>query len=184
MNAINKLPMRLHHNAYVVKDLETTRKFYEDTMGMPLLATWCEKADLFGKERTYCHCFFGLKDESALAFFQFADADDQAEFGPELPLSGFRHIALKVDKDHQQALLAKLKETGYDQNRYYFLDHGYCNSLYVIDPDGLIVEFCTDHPEVDKINADVLPIAHSELKRWLEGDHTPNNDAYFRQKEV
>ena len=180
---MNKLPSRLHHNAYVVKDLEQTRQFYEDTMGMPLLATWCEKADLFGKERTYCHCFFGLEDESALAFFQFADAADQEEFGPELPISGFRHIALKVEQDHQEDLLQKLKDSNYDAEKYYILEHGYCKSLYVIDPDDMIVEFCTDHPDVDKINADVLPKAHGELKRWLAGDHTPNNEAYFRHHD-
>lgn len=183
MNAINQMPLRLHHNAYVVKDLERTRQFYEDVMGMPLQATWCEKADLFGKERTYCHCFFGLEDESALAFFQFADPQDQAQFGPELALSGFRHIALKVEKAHQDALLKKLKETQYDENRYYILDHGYCYSLYVIDPDDLIVEFTVDHPNVEQINADVKPKAHSELKRWLAGDHTPNNEAYHRTQQ-
>jgi len=181
---MNKLPYRLHHNAYVAKNLEVTRAFYEDVMGMPLLATWCEKSELFGKERIYCHCFFGLKDESALAFFQFANPDDQKEFGPELPVSGFRHIALKVDKDHQQFLLKKLKEINYSTDKYYFLEHGYCNSLYVLDPDDLIVEFCTDHPDVEQINANVLPIAHTELQRWLAGDHTPNNDAYFREQPV
>lgn len=173
-------PLRLHHNAYVVQDLEKTRQFYEDMMGMPLLATWCEKTDLFGKERVYCHCFFGLQDESALAFFQFADESDQQEFGPELPVSGFRHIALKVEDAQQQQLLARLKDAQYPADRFYILEHGYCKSLYVMDPDNLIVEFCTDHPEVDRINREVLPKAHSELQRWLAGDHTPNNDAYAR----
>ena len=37
-----KLPQRLHHNARVVKDHERTRHFYEDIVGMPLLATWSE----------------------------------------------------------------------------------------------------------------------------------------------
>ncbi|MES2605568.1 MAG: VOC family protein [Pseudomonadota bacterium] len=184
MNAVQKLPMRLHHTAYVAKNLEVTRAFYEDMMGMPLMATWCEKTELFGKERVYCHCFFGLKDESALAFFQFADADDQQEFGPELPISGFRHIALKVDKAHQQELLARVKAANYPTEKYYFLEHGYCNSLYVLDPDNMIVEFCTDHPQVDQINAEVLPKARSELKRWLAGDHTPNNDSYLRQQSI
>ncbi len=184
MNAVNKLPSRLHHNAYVVKDLEKTRWFYEDVLGMPLIATWCEKTELFGKERIYCHCFFALADESALAFFQFADAEDQAEFGPDLPISGFRHIAVKVEKDLQEQQLQRLKDVGYDKNNYYVLEHGYCKSLYAIDPDGMIVEFCTDHPDVEQINADVLPIAHSELKRWLGGDHTPNNEAYHRHEEV
>ena len=63
-----KLPSRLHHTAYVSKDLEATRHFYEDILGFPLVATWCEQEALFGKERTYCHCFFGLADGSALAF--------------------------------------------------------------------------------------------------------------------
>lgn len=186
MNAPAKIPMpmRLHHNAFVAKDLEKTRAFYEDMMGMPLVATWCEKTLLFGKERVYCHCFFSLDDGSALAFFQFADADDQQQFGPELPISGFRHIAVKVEKAHQQELLRRVKAANYDPNKYYFLEHGYCNSLYVLDPDDMIVEFCTDHPQVEKINAEVAPKAHSELKRWLAGDHTPNNTAYHREQEV
>ncbi|MDT8398057.1 MAG: VOC family protein [Pseudomonadales bacterium] len=184
MSQIGKLPARLHHNAYVVKDLEKTRWFYEDILGMPLVATWCEKPMLFGKERVFCHCFFGLADESALAFFQFANPEDEAEYGPELPVSGFRHIALKVEKDHQQELLQKVKDIGYDKERYYFLEHGYCNSLYLLDPDDMIVEFCTDPPNVDQINADIRPLAHSELKRWLAGDHTPNNDLYLREQAV
>jgi len=35
MTAKNNPPSRLHHNAYVVKDLEKTRAFYEDIIGMP-----------------------------------------------------------------------------------------------------------------------------------------------------
>ena len=93
------LPSRLHHTAYVSKDLEATRKFYEDVIGLPLIATWCESDELFGKERTYCHCFFGLADGGALAFFQFADPEDQAEFGPKMPESPFHHIALNVDEE-------------------------------------------------------------------------------------
>jgi glyoxylase I family protein len=178
------IPERLHHNAYVAKDLEKTRAFYEDIIGMPLVATWCEKTELFGKERVYCHCFFGLQDGSALAFFQFANAEDQKQFGPELPISGFRHIALNCNQEQQDALMQKLKDINYDTSRYYFLEHGYCHSLYILDPDDMIVEFCVDHPEVEKINAEVLPKAHSDLKRWLAGDHTPNNEAYHREQAV
>jgi hypothetical protein len=64
---------------------------------------------------------------------------------------------------------------------YYELEHGYCHSLYVWDPNRLIVEFTVDHPEVETINRDQAKKAHSELKRWLGGDHTPNNEAYHRQ---
>ena len=73
MASTQQLPTRLHHTAYVSKNLEATRRFYEDVIGLPLVATWCESDELFGAERTYCHWFFGLADGSALAFFQFAD---------------------------------------------------------------------------------------------------------------
>jgi glyoxylase I family protein len=39
----------------------------------------------------------------------------------------------------------------------------------------MIVEFTVDHPDVEKINATRRADAHSELKRWLGGDHTSNN---------
>ena len=169
-----KLPSRLHHTAYVVKDLEATRHFYEDILGFPLVATWCEQEELFGKERTYCHCFFGIGDGGALAFFQFANADDQQEFGPELAASPFRHVALNVDEDTQAELEKRIKDAGLEAT--YVLEHGYCRSVYVVDPDGMIVEFTRDAEHADQINAIRAKDAHSELKRWLAGDHTPNND--------
>ncbi|WP_305097701.1 VOC family protein [Croceibacterium aestuarii] len=169
-----KLPNRLHHTAYVTKDLEATRHFYEDILGFPLVATWCEQEELFGKQRTYCHCFFGLGDGSALAFFQFAHDDDQAQFGPEIPSSPFIHIALNVDKETQDELEKRIKDNNLEAT--YVLEHGYCRSVYVVDPNGMIVEFTHDAPHVEQINEMRKKDAHSELKRWLAGDHTPNND--------
>jgi glyoxylase I family protein len=170
-----KLPSRLHHTAYVSRDLEKTRKFYEEIIGLPLLATWCEKDLLFGAERTYCHVFFGLADGGALAFFQFADAADQEQFGPQMPFSPFHHIALHVDKETQEGIEKRLKDAGYQEPQSFVLEHGYCRSVYVTDPNGMIVEFTHDHPDVVQINRTALGRAHSELKRWLAGDHTSNN---------
>ena len=177
MNA--KLPSRLHHTAYVTKDLEATRKFYEDVIGLPLVATWCEVDELFGAKRTYCHCFFGLGDGSALAFFQFANEEDQKLFGPEIPESPFNHIALNVDAETQQGIEERIKAAGLKDS--YVLDHGYCRSVYVKDPNGMIVEFTLDAPDADKLNAQRRQDAHSELKRWLGGDHSINNP--YRHEE-
>src|SRR5262249_42695354 len=108
-----KLPSRLHHTAYVSSNLEATRKFYEDVIGLPLMAAWCESDMLFGAERTYCHLFFGLGDGGALAFFQFAKDADQQQFGPKMPFSPFHHIALKVDKEVQDGIEKRLQAAGY-----------------------------------------------------------------------
>jgi catechol 2,3-dioxygenase-like lactoylglutathione lyase family enzyme len=170
-----KLPSRLHHTAYVSSDLERTRAFYEDVIGLPLLATWCESDMLFGAERTYCHLFFGLADGSALAFFQFVRPEDQALFGPKMPESPFHHVALAATAEVQAAVEKRLRAAGYEEPRMYVLEHGYCRSLYAVDPDGMIVEFTVDHETVAEINALRRKTAHADLKRWLAGDHTSNN---------
>jgi catechol 2,3-dioxygenase-like lactoylglutathione lyase family enzyme len=160
--------------------MEAVRTFYEDVIGFPLVATWCEQTDLFGKVRTYMHCFFEVGDGECLAFFQFADDEDAEEFGPELPLSGFRHLAMKVDQETQDGIKARLEAAGYGPPEMYILNHGYCYSLYVIDPAQLIIEFTVDDEKVDEINAARRADAHQELERWLAGDHRPNNEAYHR----
>ena len=40
--ALDRLPERLHHFGFVVKDQEVNRQFFEDVLGIPLIATWCE----------------------------------------------------------------------------------------------------------------------------------------------
>jgi glyoxylase I family protein len=172
-----RLPTRLHHTAYVTVDLEQTRAFYEDIIGLPLIATWCESDELFGEVRTYCHCFFGLEDGSALAFFQFANSRDQALFGPKMPPTPFHHIALNVDAKTQHDIEARLADAGYHAPNTYVLEHGYCRSVYAVDPNGMIVELTCDAPTATK--PDLVQArrdsAHRELARWLAGDHTSNN---------
>lgn len=170
-----KLPTRLHHTAYVTKDMETTRKFYEEVIGLPLIATWSESDELFGAVRTYCHCFFGLGDGGALAFFQFANPQDQEEFGPKMPFSPFHHIALNVDAETQKAIEERIKLAGYKPPQIFVLEHGYCRSVYITDPNGMILEFTLDAPKANEINETRRTTAHEDLWRWLKGDHTSNN---------
>ena len=174
---MTRRPTRLHHTAYVSRDLEKTRAFYEDIIGLPLEATWCESDELFGEIRTYCHCFFGLEDGSALAFFQFASPRDAEQFGPKMPDTPFHHIALNVDAATQEAIQARLAAAGYREPDTFVLEHGYCRSLYAVDPNGMIVELTCDMPAAveDGVVKSRRDRAHSELKRWLGGDHTSNN---------
>ena len=177
-----QLPLRLHHNAYVVKDHEANRKFIEDLLGIPLVATWCEKtyrADL-GREVEFCHTFFGLADGSALAFFQFADDEmyqlTQAKAPPQI--GSHYHIALKVDDAAYDGLKGRLNRAG---EKFRETDHGYCKSIYTLSPDGMILEFTCDPPDVAEIDAIRRADAHSELARWLAGDRHVNNQLRHRE---
>lgn len=181
MHASTTVQSKLHHNAYVCKDLEAIRRFYEELIGFKLVATWTERTDLFGKMRTYAHCFYDIGDGSCLAFFQFANEGDAEEFGPILPRSGFRHLAMRVDQPTQDAINERLQAAGYfDSGEAYPLHHGYCWSTYVFDPSGLLIEFTVDHDNVDEINRKKAVSAHADLKNWLAGDHTPNNEQFHR----
>ncbi|SJZ33850.1 Catechol 2,3-dioxygenase [Enhydrobacter aerosaccus] len=169
------LPLRLHHNAYVCTNQERTRHFYEDIIGLPLLATWIEEGefpDFPGRKLCYSHTFYGIADGGALAFFEFADPEVAAAYkAKRQPL--FVHIALAVTEAGQYEIQRRLDAAGLAVT---VRDHGYCRSIYVEDPDGLLVEFTADAPDVDAINAHQLATAHDSLKRWSAGDRRVNND--------
>ena len=169
-------PQRLHHTAYLTKDQAATRAFYEDLIGLPLVATWSEQDELFGALRVYCHTFFGLPDGSALAFFQFAEPEDHEELVLN-SADSLNHVALATDSARQDQVRASLDGAGIDHRT---VDHGYCTSLYVLDPDGLTVEFTVDASDAAAIDEWQRRDAHRSLERWLDGDHTLNNDVRGR----
>jgi glyoxylase I family protein len=173
---LSRLPLRLHHHAYVVRDHEANRRFFEDLLGIPLVATWCEKSfsSELNREIEFCHTFFGMEDGSALAFFQFADPEMYALCQAERPakVGRYDHVAFKVDADTYEALKQRLARAG---EPYRETNHGYCKSIYATSPDGLHVEFTVDPPDVAEIDAARRADAHRELARWLAGDRRTNN---------
>ena len=179
---LRQLPERLHHHAYVVRDHEANRRFLEDLLGIPLVATWCEKSvnrDT-GEEIEFCHTFFGLADGSALAFFGFADPAMYQRTQAKVPaeIGRYDHIALKVGEATYGELKARLDAAG---EKFRETNHGYCKSIYTNSPDGLIVEFTCDPPDVGEIDALRRADAHSELQRWVGGDRRVNNQLRHRE---
>ncbi len=173
-NQLEARPARLHHHAFVTTDQEATRKFYEEVVGLPLIATWTEVEHLMGgAEQEFCHTFYELGDGGSLAFFQFADDRFSEQHAPPPPPSLFRHVALLATADTQDAIRERAETAGHQTMT---ADHGYCRSLYITDPNGLLLEFTVDHLDVSQIDAIRRESAHRDLERWLSGDHTSNND--------
>ncbi len=168
-------PLRMHHHAFAVKDQEINRHFIEDILGIPLVATWCERtfrAEV-GREVDYCHTFFEIADGGALAFFQFAGEDAWAANRAILQEAGGSwHIALKVTRASFDELQHRCEAAAVPVRT---IDHGYCLSMYLKTPDGLRLEFTVDAPDMDRIAAMRRADAHSELARWLGGDRRTNN---------
>ena len=99
-----------------------------------------------------------------------------------MPESPFIHIALHVDAEGQAELQKRIEAAGIKEPDTYVLEHGYCRSLYVKDPNGMILEFTYDDPRAEPLDAERRASAHDELKRWLAGDH--HNNTPFRAAEA
>jgi glyoxylase I family protein len=111
-----------------------------------------------------------------LTFFQFANREFPDQFAAPPPASLFRHVALPVSTESQEGIRDRAQAAGMETMT---ADHGYCKSLYITDPNGLLLEFTVDHPkadEIDAIRSERGKNAHTDLSRWLSGDHTSNND--------
>ena len=174
---LEELPQRLHHHAFTVRDQEVNRRFIEDVLGIPLVATWCERTfrKEVGRVIDYCHTFYEMADGGALAFFQWGDEEAWEKNRPIFHEShaGSWHLALKVGRKTFDDIEQRLKAA---EVHHWITDHGYCLSLYVFTPDRLRLEFVIDAPDAEEIAAMRRKDAHTELKRWLGGDRAPNND--------
>jgi catechol 2,3-dioxygenase-like lactoylglutathione lyase family enzyme len=168
---LQTLPLRLHHHAYTTDDHELTRRFYEDILGLPLIAMWVEREHLGGEWVELGHAFYGLGDGGALAFFNFADPAKQAEWRAK-EQSLFIHLSLKVEQSTLDELRERVEAAGLEA---FTLQHGYCESLYVKDPNGLQLEFTVDPPHVGTIMQTMAQSAHEDMKRWIAGGRDSNN---------
>jgi catechol 2,3-dioxygenase-like lactoylglutathione lyase family enzyme len=138
----------LHHVAYACKDIEATHHFYEDLMGFKLIHT---EVQPFKGGGYFRHVFYDLGDGSCIAFFDVHGVGEQPEWssaistGNGLPV-WVNHIAFGADVDKQEAARARMTAEGIEPLME--IDHGWCHSLYYLDPNGIMVEFCRDTPGV------------------------------------
>jgi glyoxylase I family protein len=164
---------RLHHHALRTDDMAATRRFYEDLLGMPLVSAHKEGlASADGRTAPFLHCFFEMGDGGCLAFFQFLPEDRGP--APKLPQDGAdHHLAMSVGTFGDIVRLReKFEAIGAPSCG---IDHGFCYSLYVRDPNGMMVEFVSDAADELAQNEASAASAHDAFATWAEGDHAPNN---------
>lgn len=156
---------RWSHIASRVRDLEATRHFYEDLLGLPLVTAHSALVDPEAPDvpTNYMHAFFELGDGTCIAFFQFAPGlrEDPVEH-PTDPYE--RHLAMQIDTMEQiEELKQRLTASNWP---WRVIDHGAFYSLYVNDPDGDTIELTYHRAIVDLVYCQDNP--HQKLREWLE----------------
>jgi len=135
----------LHHVAYACRDIEATHHFYEDLMGFPLVHTEVEEIE----GGFFRHVFYELGDGSCLAFFDLHGVGEKEGWSTAVSTAAglpvwVNHIAFRASLEQQVAVRARMDADGIKPLMQ--LDHGWCNSLYYLDPNGIMVEMCRDTP--------------------------------------
>lgn len=137
-----------HHVAYACRDIDATHHFYEDLMGFKLIHTEVEE---FKDGGYFRHIFYDTGDGSCIAFFDVHGVgeregwDSAISTGVGLPV-WVNHVAFSATEAQQEAARARMEAAGVKPHME--VDHGWCHSLYYLDPNGIMVEFCRDTPGI------------------------------------
>ena len=147
----------LHHNAYRCRDSEETSGFYEDFLGLRFVSAFPIDA---GRA---LHSFFEMDDGSCLAFFEVPGRPFDFKRQDTLDL----HIALCVEPDVFDRMLDKARGGGVEVRGP--VDHGFCRSIYMRDPNGYVVELTASTGVQQEIMDPVISKPHETLARWQAG---------------
>jgi catechol 2,3-dioxygenase-like lactoylglutathione lyase family enzyme len=163
MTATDNSVRHIRHHAYACWDSEETRHFYEDILGMPLVATIVLEDPLRADGSMCCHTFFEIADGTVLEFFEHTSLFHPKDFTAH---SGFhRNVALEVEGDAMvRQFKCKLDAAGVTN---VLTDHGGSLSLRFSDPNGLILELMANIPTSLEYQRTLRASAHSDLQQWL-----------------
>ena len=169
-----EIPMArcLHHFAWRCRDGEETRHFYEDVLGLPLVhVIRAENVPSTGEYSPYVHLFFRMADGSHIAFFDLGDGL-AAEPSPNTP-AWVNHFAMEVGtRDELLILRDRLQKAGV--NVLGVTDHGFVQSIYFFDPNGLRLEF-TIRTSSSEEDAEQERQAHAALREWTGRSRTAHS---------
>lgn len=185
--------MGYHHLAFASSDMQATHHFYADVLGFELIKAVAAPTDRPGGWAKHLFYATGEHDgsENAGALIAFWELHDERMAGKDTAIStglGFEawvnHVAFAADDpDDIARRRTQWLDAGLDVME---IDHGFCTSIYTMDPNGILVEFCTDTAPYSQADRDeALRILRSDAPE-LEAPPVPvfHSAAEHRAAEV
>lgn len=139
--------MGFHHVAVTTRDLDASHRFYTESMGFTLVKVIAapNPEPREGYQPWSRHVFYDTGDGTMFAVWDIHDAefderDTAIATGLGLPVWS-NHIAFAADSlDDLATKRDRWLDCGHDVVE---VDHGWCTSVYTLDPNGIMVEWCT-----------------------------------------
>ena len=172
--------MGFHHVAFATRDLAATDAFYRGVMGFELVKAIVAPTD--GPGGWAKHVFYDTGGHGMIAFWDLHD-DRMNDFDPAISTG----LGLQPWVNHLAFAASDLEDIAHRRDQWtdaghdvFEIDHGFCVSIYTMDPNGILVEWCTDtkpYTEADKADA---------LKKLLDTSpelEAPPMPAFHRGKQ-
>ncbi|TMK88829.1 MAG: VOC family protein [Actinobacteria bacterium] len=154
-----------HHTAFATRDPAATHAFYTEAMGFELVKVEVAPTPKGGWAK---HFFYDTGGGELMAFWDLHDDTIPDTWSPAISTGlglpeWVNHLAFAAaDLDDLEARKQRWLESGHDVAE---LDHRWCTSVYTVDPNGILVEFCTttkaltdeDRREAARLFADPQP---------------------------
>ncbi|MGQ0803854.1 MAG: VOC family protein [Actinomycetota bacterium] len=135
--------MSFHHVALATRDIEATHAFYTDVMDFDLVKVDAVPTEGGGWAR---HLFYATHGQGLIAFW---DIHDDAHVPDDFQASISRGLGLPAWTNHLAFDAGDLDGLAEHKRRWLTaghgvaeIDHGWCTSIYIEDPNGIMVEFC------------------------------------------
>jgi catechol 2,3-dioxygenase-like lactoylglutathione lyase family enzyme len=140
--------MAFHHVALATRDMAATHRFYTEAMGFELAKVVVGPTDEGGWAK---HVFYDTGGNGLIAFWEIHD-DSIGSFDPAISTAlglpvWMNHVAFDSTVEDLEARRERWREDGHDVME---IDHGFCISIYAVDPNGILVEWCADTRLLDE----------------------------------
>jgi len=162
--------MGFHHVAVATRSLDATHAFYTDVMGFDLVKVEAAATDGGGWAR---HLFYDAHGNGLIAFWDIHDdenvpADFETSLSKGLGLPAWtNHLAFDAgDLAGIEMQTRRALDHGHDVVE---IDHGWCTSIYLMDPNDILVEFCATTRAFTDADRE-------EAQRLLTADKPPLKD--------
>src|SRR5262245_37067493 len=133
--------MGFHHTAFASRDINATHRFYTEVMGFELVKVVVAATEAGGWAK---HLFYEISKDNFIAFWDLHD-DTLTKWSPAISTSQglpiwVNHLAFRAaDLNNLEARKQRWLAHGHTVRE---IDHGWCTSIYTVDPNGILVEFC------------------------------------------